>query len=486
MNTATPAQCGLPKAHIEKMLHHFSRHGVNLHSVLMARGNHLFFEHYWQPYDENTPHRMYSVTKSFVSIAIGCLLDDGLLSLDDPIIRYFPDKLPPVIHPWLEKQTIRDMLMMCTCFADINWFQPEVTDRLAYYFSCTPVRPSGTIFHYDSTGSYVLGVLVERLSGMGLLDYLKYKCLNQIGGFENAEMLQTPDGTPWGDSALIATPRALMNFARLLMQDGQWKGAQLLNPSYIREATACQTDNSVEGRRHYNAHGYGYQFWRTECGGFSMHGMGGQYAICVPQKDFIFVCTGDNQLSGDQLQPVIFDTVFDEIVANLADVPCADEDPLSLEPSVICVARGEPHSAFASAVNGCWYACDPNPMGISRFKLDFQEESGLFSYSNAQGDKTLPFGMKHHIIGPFPQAGYSNQRGNVHEISDFRYRCAASGGWIESRKLQLRIQIIDRYLGQLFITFGFRDQNTAGVRMVKSAEDFLKEYEGWMGARRMP
>ena len=114
MKTITAWQAGLRKADLQGFLDRLSQHGVNMHSILMSRFDKLFLECYWEPFTADTPHRMYSVTKSFVSIAIGCLLDDGLLSLDDPIIRYFPDKLPPVIYPWLEKQTIRDMLMMCT------------------------------------------------------------------------------------------------------------------------------------------------------------------------------------------------------------------------------------------------------------------------------------------------------------------------------------------------------------------------------------
>lgn len=484
MKYVQPYQCGIAGKQILALLNTLDEHGVNLHSLLMARGNDIFFERYWGPYDQNTPHRMYSVTKSFVSAAVGCLADEGKLSLDDPIVRFFPDKLPQTVHPWLAQQTVRDILMMCTCFADINWFQPGVTDRMAYYFSREVLRPAGTVFHYDSTGSYVLGVLVERLSGMKLLDYLKAKLLDRIGGFENAIMLETPDGTAWGDSALIATPRALMNFARLMLNRGQWEGEQLLSEEYVLAATSPQTDNSVEGRTHYNACGYGYQFWMTYQNSFSMNGMGSQFAICVPHKDLIFVCTCDNQLSGDQLHPVIFDTFFREIVDQTSEEPLTAEQPMTDEHPPLVVAKGESTSPLMKEINGCWYECEANPMGITRFKLDFSGSRGVFSYTNAQGDKELPFGLKHNLICSFPQAGYSNLRGNVHEINDFRYRCAVSGGWVDPHKLQLRVQIIDNYLGQLFITFGFRDKNTVGVRMIKAAEDFLQEYEGWMGAHR--
>lgn len=484
MKTATPAQCGVRNADLQALLNRFEKRGINTHSILMSRGGKLFFERYWAPFTSETPHRMYSVTKSFVSVAVGQLWAEGKLSLDDPICRYFPDKLPADVHPWLAQQTIRDMLKMCTCFVGDRWFKPGVTDRLKHYFSQKVMRPAGTVFHYDSTGSYVLGCLVERVSGMGLLEYLRKIALDRIGGFENACMLQTPDGTPWGDSALVATPRALMNFASLVMHGGQWEEEQLLSSEYLSQATSAQTDNNVEGRQAYNRYGYGYQFWMAEKG-FSFNGMGSQFAICVPERDFVFVCTGDNQLSDEQNNPIIFDTVFDCIVSNLADESLPEEEELPEKELALPVAHGGRDSAFASRISGAWFECSENPMGITRFKLDFSGDEGVFTWFNAQGEKQLPFGLKHNLIGPFPQAGYSDERGNVHEINDFRYRCAVSAGWLEEQKLQLKVQIIDRYFGNLVITFGFRDQNTAGVYMAKCAEDFLDEYDGWMGAERI-
>ena len=90
--------------------------------------------------------------------------------------------------------------------------------------------------------------------------------------------------------------------------------------------------------------------------------------------------------------------------------------------------------------------------------------------------------MGQNEMGLFPQFGYSDQRGNVHEITDFRYHCAASAAWAQPQTLRLNVWIIDRYFGQLVVSFGFADADTVGVRMVKKAEDFLTEYEGWMTA----
>ncbi len=460
----------------EAFMERMRRKGINFHSVLMQQGSEVVYECYWAPFTPDRPHRMYSVTKTFVAIAVGCLLDEGKITLDDPIIRYFPDKLPENVHPWLQEQTIRHMLMMSTCFAGINWFRPGVTDRTAYYFAQTPNRPAGTLFDYDSTGSYILGVLVERVAGMPLLDYLKQKVLNRIGGFENAQMLQTPDGTPWGDSALLCTPRALLNFARFVMNLGTWAGERLLSESYLREATTALVTNDLDCLRAYNAYGYGYQIWKSERG-FSFHGMGGQYAVCVPDSDFIFVCTGDNQYNA-RASEEIFDAVFEHLVPG--DRP-ADDAAARLG-----IAHGAASSPLADRISGRTFTCADNPMGIGWFRLDFTGDEGCFVYSNAQGEKALRFGLQKNVFGKFPQLGYSDDRGNVHELTDFRYDCAASAGWLDGRTLQLRVQIIDRYFGSMTAVFGFRDENTVAVRMVKAAEDFLGEYQGWMAAETKP
>ena len=469
----TPQKAGFSEQNIQKFLRELNRRGLNMHSVLMLRGSNIFFERYWAPFTADMPHRMYSVTKSFVSVAIGCLLDEGRIALDDPIVKYFPDKLPEKLSPYMAGQTIRHMLMMSTSWAGANWFTPGVVDRTKFYFSQPTNRPAGTLYDYDSTGSYILGALVERLTGMRLLDYLKAKVLNRIGGFENADMLSVPDGVAWGDSALLCTPRALMNFARFVMNLGEWEGERLLSEEYLRAATSAQTTNDLECRKGYNRHGYGYQIWMNERG-FSFHGMGGQFAICVPESDFIFVCTGDNQYN-DMYAEILFRAVFDILI------------PKETEPEEgsfeISTAYGAAHSDFAEKINGKTFVCDENPMGIKWFRMELDGDEGCLVYENAQGEKRLPFGMKKNVFGKFPQFGYSDDRGNVHEMTDFRYDCAVSAGWIEAQKLQIRVQIIDRYFGSVAMTFGFRDEHTAGVRMIKHAEDFLSEYQGWMAAK---
>lgn len=482
MKTITPSQAGLTHADIRAFLDRLAAGGVNMHSVLMARRGKIFFEAYWEPFDEDTQHRMYSVTKSFVSVAIGCLLEEGKLSLDDRIVDYFPDKLPAEVPEELSRVTIRHMLTMSTCFTSGEWMKPGVADRVRYYFSQKPDKPTGTIFTYDSNASYVMGVLAERLSGMGLMDYLRKRVFDHIGGFKNAYMLQTPDGTPWSDSGLMATPRDLLRFAQFVMNKGSWEGKQLMSADYLTEATRPQVTNDPDNRRAFDRYGYGYQFWMTEHNGFAFSGMGGQYAVCVPEKDFVFVCTGDNQLNEHITSPVTYDALFRGVVEKLADGPLAEEGPLEIKGLTLPTVPGKTHTAFADEISGKWYVCDENPMGITRFRFVFPEKGwGVFEYVNAQGVKRLPFGLGRNAFGKFPQYGYFNDFGNI-PTEGFLYDCAVSGAWLEEKKLQLFVQVVDRYFGQMAATFAFRDD--VGVMwMTKSAEHFMDEYIGRANVR---
>ncbi len=479
----TPERAGLDPKYIRRFLAEMQRDHINLHDVLLVRGDEIFFEKYWAPFTPEFPHRMYSVTKSFVAIAIGFLVQEGKLSLDDPILQFFPDKIGPEMDPLLKMQTIRDMLMMSTCFAGANWFYPEVTDRLQFYFGLKADKVPGTIFSYDSTGSYVLGCLVERLSGMSLLDYLKSRVLDRLGGFEDAQILATMDGTPWADSALVCRPRALAAFARFVLNGGSWEGEQLLDRAYVKTATSCLIENNMRDTCNYNTWGYGYQIWMTEQGAWCFNGMGAQFAICCPDKDLIFVCNADDQLTSEVDSPRIFRSFFDQIYAHMdgAEPAPAEVDPQ--EEFQLSVAQGFATSPFAAQVEGRTYHCMDNPMGWRWFRLEFDEDGGALVYENAQGEKRMPFGLGHNRFDLFPEYGYSNDQGNKHEMTDFRYKAAFSAAWVEEQKLRLRVQVIDRYFGLLVITIGFRDPEWVSIRMEKSAEDFFDTYQGWLIGR---
>jgi len=296
----TPEEAGISSLAVKEYIEGLNRHNLAMHAVLMMKGDKIFSESYWEPFHKDYCHRMYSVTKSFVSMGIGCLVDEGKLKLDDRVHEFFKDRYTRELPKYLEEQTVRDMLLMTTCGSSGSWFSSDDPDRTHFYFENNKAdHPSGTYWSYDSAGSQVLCSLVERLAGMPLLEYLKQKLFDKMGTFETAEVLKAPNGDSWGDSALICTARDLASAGLLMMRGGEWNGEQLISREYVEEACSALVDNR-EGAHLTSFHeGYGYQIWRAEEDSFAFNGMGCQLLICVPKKEFIFVCNADNPQNPD-------------------------------------------------------------------------------------------------------------------------------------------------------------------------------------------
>ncbi len=477
----TPEKMGIKSSDIKRYLEALAAADLSTHDVIIARGGKVVFENYWEPFKKDDLHRMYSATKSFVAIAIGFLEQEGKINLDDPIIKYFPEEAKICRNENMKKQTIRNMLMMSTARSWCSWFADKCADRVVHYFENNPEnpQPAGLVFEYDSEGSFVMGALVERLTGMKLLDYLKEKCLNKIGFSKESYMLKCPGGHSWGDSALLCTPMDLLKTAQFMLQGGSWNGEQLLNKEYATAATTKQIAVSDVTYRPPYISGYGYQFWMSYGNSFWFNGMGAQIAMCVPEKDMILVVNSDDQGNPDS-KGVIIDKFFEIIVANAQDTEIeecgAKELAAYCDGLKLSVAKGEAKSYFSEKINGVTFKLSKNPMGITKFRLDFNESGGVFAYTNEQGDKEILFGMKENAIFPFPQAGYADEVGTV--PGNRLYRCAASAAWPQENQLFLKVQVIDTYFGRLNIRFAFDKDLNVILDMAKAAEDFLAEYNG--------
>lgn len=482
----TPEQAGISSRNVAKFINTLEKRGLNTHGVLLMRGNNIFAEYYWEPFNKDFCHRMYSQTKSYVAIAIGLLQEDGKLSIYDKMADYFPEKTNKEIPQYVKELTIREMLTMTTAGHPTNWFNVTEPDRTKNYLETNDsTRPSGTIWEYDSAGSQVLSSLVEKLSGMPLLDYLKEKLFNKMGTFKTAEILKTRNGDSWGDSALLCTLRDMASFGRLLMNGGVWQDERLMNEAYIREATSAVVCNDDTGFIDCFAHGYGYQIWKTEQDGFAFNGMGCQLTICLPKKDLIFVITSDNQgypASKDVIVNAFFDCIADTAGEPLPEDKAAEVELKETTKDLkLSVVRGIYENPFSAEISGKKYICEANPMGITEFSFTFGGDEVAFNYTNAQGEKEIKIGIGKNIFGKFPQLGYSNDFGGMRTTDGFMYNCAASGAWREEKKFLFRVAIIDRYFGNFLCIVSFKE-NYCVLKMVKTAEDLLEEYNGTLVA----
>lgn len=477
----TPEEIGISSAKVLEYVKTLERYKLKTHSILMARGNKIFAETYYAPFDKNFKHRMYSVSKSFITVAIGLAEQDGLLSLDDKLMDYFPEYRNENISERFEEATIREMLSMQTFMVDYgNWW--GMPDRVAAYFTKPSNQISGTNFFYDSAGSFLLGCLVEKLTGKPFLEYLKERVLLDIGFSKDAYCLLAPGGHSHGDSGVMCSTRDLLAFARLLMDKGAHNGKQYINKDFIIAATSKQTEtDSRSPIGIYGTHGYGYLIWKMPRDGFALFGMADQYAICDPKTDFVCILTAENMGTEGVSRTIIMHELYQKIIENLGS-PLPEDNAASQKLAdylssrkLICL-EGAVTSPIAEKVGNVKYVTEPNAMGIEYILVDIKGETGKLEYKNKDGVHTLKFGMGYNEFSKFPGKKRMSITASVYE--DGAYDCAASAVWRNENNLHIMAQVIDTYMGTLDISLGFKDDRVS-ISMHKYAQRILDDYEGY-------
>ena len=464
---STPEASGVPSTSILRFIERLEADKVPMHSFLFLHQDCLIAEGYYAPYKKDTLHRMFSISKSFTSIAIGLLEEDGLVHLSDPICNYFPEYVNEQTHPWILAMTIEDMLMMRTCHASTTYKLDMTSDWVESFFTATPTHPSGKVFHYDTSSAHTLCALVEKLTGMELLAYIKKK-LAPLGFSEASYMLKDPFDVSLGGSGLVATPMDLLKFGYFIVKEGNIAGTQLLNASYIRKATANLTPTKATAPLPSEAMGYGYQFWQNEKGGAVCYGMGGQFIIFLPDYDFICVTTANTQgmAGGNQL---IYNALYEEVLPHIQKSPLPDNANLQAELSSrikqleLKPLTGAIHSNCMAKISGNVYTLLPNEQGFSKLSVSFDEvDSAILHYTLNDVDYELSFGFGKLKEGIFP-------------VYDMKY--AASAEWLSNDILYIYVHVIDAYLGSVQFELSFGDHDVT-VFLKKVEESLFHEFNG--------
>lgn len=306
---------------------HIKNIDICLDSLFVISKGKTVCAEYYHPYKKGMLHRMFSVSKSYTSLAIGALISENKLNLDDAIVDYFPelfgDKIQDPEYDLLKQMTIRNMLMMQTCFASTTYKNNLKENWLASFFQTKPDHAPGMIFNYDTSAALALSALVRKLSGKSVLDYLREIYLDKIGFSKEAYFMPDPFGTDNGGSGMMAYPEDLLITGRFLM--AAYRGrlfeeyTMLLSQSdsvydrdffkrymiYLKEAMSFQTDTVHAGKTRSERYGYGYFFWMLPKNGIMMYGMGGQYLILYPDEELIVVTTADTQSESGGTQRIL-------------------------------------------------------------------------------------------------------------------------------------------------------------------------------------
>ena len=257
-----PEAQGIPSAAITAFLEAAEQGGSGLHSFMLLRHGRVAAEGWWSPYAPTAPHMLFSLSKSFTSTAVGLAVAEGRLSVDDPVLSFFPAEAPRKPGENLAAMRVRHLLSMST------GHDHDTTEHLyrrrdgdwAKAFLARPVAYApGTHFLYNTGASYMLSAIVQRLTGMTLLEYLRPRLLDPLG-ITGAAWETCPRGVNTGGFGLSITTEDIARFGQLYLQRGVWQGRQIVPEAWVAEASSRQMPNGSNAESDWEQ-GYGYQFW---------------------------------------------------------------------------------------------------------------------------------------------------------------------------------------------------------------------------------
>jgi CubicO group peptidase (beta-lactamase class C family) len=391
---STPEEQGIASSAILAFVEDAEKTINALHSVMVLRHGHVVAEGWWEPYRRDDPHVLWSLSKSFTSTGVGFAVAEGKLSLDDTVLSFFPEDAPPDPGDNLKQMRVRDLLRMNTGHhkEEVDAFSFDGTGvPLTRAFLAMPVpHKPGTHFVYNTPATYMLSAIVQKVTGMALVDYLGPRLFEPLG-MGRPHWDASAQGTSLGGFGLSATTEDIARFGQLYLQKGAWNGRQLLPAAWVEEATAMQTSNGSTPTGDWDQ-GYGYQFWRCRHGLYRGDGAFGQFCIVMPEQDAVVAIT-----SGTPDMQGVMNLVWNHLLAGMKDgiLPADAATHSRLEEKMgrlsLPPQEGRPTSPVAREVSGRVYVFPEGSGPIEAIGVETGEKTA-FVVRGRGGEVRLPCG----------------------------------------------------------------------------------------------
>lgn len=282
---------------------------ITLHSIMILKHGDVVYEKWFNGQTAETPHQMFSVSKTFTATAVGLAINEGKLNLNDSVVKFFPDKLPAEQSDNLKAMTVRDLLTM-TCGHDVepNSARRDSVDWVESFLAWPVLHKPGEYYLYNSVGTYMLSAIVQKVTGEKLIDYLDTRLFQPLH-IQRPEWDESPQGINCGGWGLSLKTEDMAKMGQLFLQKGKWNGKQIVPAEWLKEMSSYQVPSAPSGTRFEDlekaglnkdnnewVQGYGYQMWICRHNAFRADGFAGQYIMVFPDRDAVLVLTTSSSL----------------------------------------------------------------------------------------------------------------------------------------------------------------------------------------------
>jgi CubicO group peptidase (beta-lactamase class C family) len=410
---SSPEAQGVSSAALLSFIEAANRDIDSLHSFMLVRHGNVVAEGWWSPYEAEAPHSLYSLSKSFTSTAVGLAVAEGKLSVDDEVIKFFPNDVPAEPSNNLKAMRVSDLLRMSTGQQGEPPRTPDRSWTKSFLEHPVPFKP-GTHFLYNTSATYMLSAIVQQATGQTVLDYLRPRLFEPLG-IERPTWEASPQGVTVGGYGLNIRTEDIARFGQLFLQKGKWQGKQLVPEAWVEAATARQTSNGSNPKSDWDQ-GYGYQFWRSRHGAYRGDGAFGQFCIVLPEQDAVVAIT-----SGVRDMQSVLNLVWDKLLPAMQPSALAADEVVAekLRQTLESLSLRVPEDSGAPAqVSGKKFVFSTNEQKVEFISLEGDGKSG---------DATLVVrinGAEQRIA-----CGRGWRKGRLAWSSFPEQPMAASGGW---------------------------------------------------------
>ncbi len=262
---------------------------TEMHHFMALRHGKVICECNFAPYPKGMWHITHSMCKSITGMAIGMLIEEEKLKLDENIYDIFPDHINAFSKIFRPVITVENLLTMTSGVTFNESGIVSGNDWLGSFLNASVNGKPGTEFQYNSLNTYVLSAIVTKRTGETLTEYLTPRLFGPLG-ITKYYWETCPKGITKGGWGLFLCAEDMAKLGQLYLQRGKWNGQQLVSEYWIEISTArhLKTQNGT--------YGYGYQLWMEQRpGSFEYNGMLGQNVIIYPDMDMVLVTNAGNK-----------------------------------------------------------------------------------------------------------------------------------------------------------------------------------------------
>ena len=288
---------------VEKFVRTCTENNVNFRALQIIKGGKPLVRVALEPYGFEEPCYLYSLSKSFTSVACGICIDEGILSVDTKMCELFADKMPEALTDQLRALTLGDCLSMQSGHNECAMvYMRTAEDSLKCFFEQQMPFTPGTTFCYDTGATCICAAAVERVTGKKLVDFLYEKMFSKMD-IPLPRWDTCIDGQTFGGTGLYLSNNSIVKFGTMLLNKGVYNGHRIVSEAYLAEASKVQASTAENGTGDWTS-GYGYQFWRNSRCGYRGDGAYGQYCLVLDEEDTIVALTAESADSVLELNSV--------------------------------------------------------------------------------------------------------------------------------------------------------------------------------------